>query len=60
MSRRRSDEAIGRPVPIAPGQLPLFPTEDAGDEWWTKRPEVKVVEPSERAEVEDPWRGAGS
>lgn len=59
MSRRGSDKAVGRPIPVAKGQLPLFPLEDA-EAWWTKRPEVTVAQPSQSEEVENPWRGAGS
>lgn len=61
MSRRGSrDEAAGRPVAVAPGQLPLFPLEEDGDAWWTKRPEVTVSEPAQSGAIENPWRGDGN
>lgn len=59
MSRLGGDE-MARPVPVAKGQLPLFPLGEGGNPWWTQRPEVTVDEPSESEEVGDPWRGAGS
>ena len=46
MSRRSGDQAVGRPVPVAKGQLPLFPPEEGN-------------EPSESEEVENPWVGEG-
>ncbi len=58
--RRRCGDDMPRPVPVAKGQLPLFPPGQDGAAWWTQRPEVTVDKPSERAEVEDPWRGDGS
>lgn len=58
--RRRGVDEMPRPVPVAPGQLPLFPPGKGGAAWWTQRPEVTVNEPSEGAEVEDLWRGDGS
>lgn len=62
MSRRSSSDAARRPIPVAEGQLPLFPPED-GDAWWTQRPVVTVDEPAESkdgAADENPWRGAGN
>ena len=56
---RQVDHQGPRQVPVAKGQLPLFPLED-GNAWWTKRPQVTVNEPTENAEVENPWRGEGS
>lgn len=57
MSRQAAGGA--RQVPVAKGQLPLFPLKDA-DAWWTQRPEVTVKAPSGSEEVADPWGGNGS
>lgn len=59
MSRQGGDK-MARPVPVAKGQLPLFPPGEDGAAWWTQRPEVTVDEPSESEEVGDPWGGEGS
>ncbi len=56
---RQVDHQGPRQVPVAKGQLPLFPPEECGDAWWTQRPVVTVKEPSGSEEVADPWGGNG-
>lgn len=46
MRRCSAHQPVGRPVPVAKGQRPLFPLEDT------------AAQPLDSEEVEDPWGGA--